>query len=157
MENKLQTWFKSHEGADWAILYLRLFIGTIILLHNVGKMQAYNEIINYYPSWGIFGSASFSLRSPLIEVLCAHFAHAGLQSPPVRRDHGRQSAHLAVIPLPRQRIRNLRTAVRLSGNPGSLVISGGGVYSLDALASAKRAKSQRTRNSSRRIEDSTKK
>lgn len=57
MENKLQTWFKSHEGADWAILYLRLFIGTIILLHNVGKMQAYNEIINYYPSWGIFGSA----------------------------------------------------------------------------------------------------
>ena len=49
MENKLQTWFKSHEGADWAILYLRLFIGTIILLHNVGKMQAYNEIINYYP------------------------------------------------------------------------------------------------------------
>ena len=35
MENKLQTWFKSHEGADWAILYLRLFIGTIILLHNV--------------------------------------------------------------------------------------------------------------------------
>ena len=57
MENKLQTWFKSHKGADWAILYLRLFIGTIILLHNVGKMQAYNEIINYYPSWGIFGSA----------------------------------------------------------------------------------------------------
>lgn len=55
--NKLQTWFKSHKGADWAILYLRLFIGTIILLHNVGKMQAYNEIINYYPSWGIFGSA----------------------------------------------------------------------------------------------------
>ena len=39
----------------------------------------------------------------------------------------------------------------------ALVISGGGVYSLDALASAKRAKSQRTRNSSRRIEDSTKK
>ena len=54
MENKLQTWFKSHEGADWAILYLRLFIGTIILLHNVGKMQAYNEIIKYYQSWGIF-------------------------------------------------------------------------------------------------------
>uniref|UniRef100_UPI003FD8880C hypothetical protein n=1 Tax=Alistipes putredinis TaxID=28117 RepID=UPI003FD8880C len=23
MENKLQTWFKSHKGADWAILYLR--------------------------------------------------------------------------------------------------------------------------------------
>ena len=118
MENKLQTWFKSHEGADWAILYLRLFIGTIILLHNVGKMQAYNEIINYYPSWGIFGSAFISLRSHDRSVV-RHFAHAGLQSPPVRRDHGRQSAHLAVIPLPRQRIRNLRTAVRLSGNPGS--------------------------------------
>ena len=52
MENKLKTWFENHKGSDWAILYLRLFIGTIILLHNVGKMQAYNEIINYYPSWG---------------------------------------------------------------------------------------------------------
>ena len=71
MENKLQTWFKSHEGADWAILYLRLFIGTIILLHNVGKMQAYNEIINYYPSWGIFGSAFIFVAIATIEVLCA--------------------------------------------------------------------------------------
>lgn len=69
MENKLQTWFKSHEGADWAILYLRLFIGTIILLHNVGKMQAYNEIINYYPSWGIFGSAFIFVAIATIEVL----------------------------------------------------------------------------------------
>lgn len=118
MENKLQTWFKSHRRTDWAILYLRLFIGTIILLHNVGKMRSCNEIINYYPSWGIFGSAFIFVAIATIRVLCA-ISLVAVQSPPVRRDHGRQSAHLAVIPLPRQRIRNLRTAVRLSGNPGS--------------------------------------
>ena len=34
---------------DLALLYLRLFTGGVVLLHNIGKMQTYNEIINGYP------------------------------------------------------------------------------------------------------------
>ena len=34
---------------DVALLYLRLFTGGVVLLHNVGKMQTYNEIIEGYP------------------------------------------------------------------------------------------------------------
>ena len=151
MENKLQTWFKSHEGADWAILYLRLFIGTIILLHNVGKMQAYNEIINYYPSWGIFGSAFIFVAIATIEVLCAISLMLGYK---VRLSAAIMAASLLISLLFLFPGKGFGTSELLFVY---LVISGGGVYSLDALASAKRAKSQRTRNSSRRIEDSTKK
>ena len=31
-------------------MYLRLFIGGVVLLHNIGKMQTYNEIIDTFPS-----------------------------------------------------------------------------------------------------------
>ena len=149
MENKLQTWFKSHKGADWAILYLRLFIGTIILLHNVGKMQAYNEIINYYPSWGIFGSAFIFVAIATIEVLCAISLMLGYKA---------ASLLISLLFLfPGKGFGTSELLFVYLGIQVALVISGGGVYSLDALASAKRAKSQRTRNSSRRIEDSTKK
>lgn len=157
MENKLQTWFKSHEGADWAILYLRLFIGTIILLHNVGKMQAYNEIINYYPSWGIFGSAFIFVAIAMIEVLCAISLMLGYK---VRLSAAIMAASLLISLLflfPGKGFGTSELLFVYLGIQVALVISGGGVYSLDALASAKRAKSQRTRNSSRRIEDSTKK
>lgn len=118
MENKLQTWFKSHEGADWAILYLRLFIGTIILLHNVGKMQAYNEIINYYPSWGIFGSAFIFVAIATIEVLCAISLMLGYK---VRLSAAIMAASLLIslLFLFPAKDSEPRTAVRLSGNPGS--------------------------------------
>lgn len=40
---------------DIAVLYMRMFIGCIILLHNVGKLQTYDRIIDSYPSL-LFGS-----------------------------------------------------------------------------------------------------
>ena len=39
-----------HRRTDVALLYLRLFIGGVVLLHNIGKMQTYNEIIEGYPA-----------------------------------------------------------------------------------------------------------
>ena len=36
---------------DWAVLYLRLFLGSIMLFHNIGKIQNYNELISPYPWW----------------------------------------------------------------------------------------------------------
>ena len=45
---------------DWAVLYLRLFTGAAILLHNIGKIQIYNEIINSYTSfWGLSNATTF--------------------------------------------------------------------------------------------------
>ena len=38
-----------YRRADFALLYLRLFVGGVVLLHNIGKMQTYNEIIEGYP------------------------------------------------------------------------------------------------------------
>ncbi len=35
---------------DVALLYLRLFVGGVVLLHNIGKMQTYNEIIEGFPA-----------------------------------------------------------------------------------------------------------
>ena len=35
---------------DIALLFLRLFIGGVVLLHNIGKMQTYNEIIEGFPA-----------------------------------------------------------------------------------------------------------
>lgn len=156
MENKLQTWFKNHEGSDWAVLYLRLFIGTIILLHNVGKMQAYNEIINYYPSWGVFSSAFIFVAIATVEVLCAISLMLGYK---VRLSAVIMAVSLLVSLLFLFPGKGLGTSELLFiylGIQVALVISGGGAYSLDALASDKGAKSQRTRNSSRRIGDSTK-
>lgn len=40
---------------DIAVLYMRMFIGGIMLLHNVGKLQTYGRIIDSYPSL-LFGS-----------------------------------------------------------------------------------------------------
>lgn len=33
-----------------ALLFLRLFTGGIVLMHNIGKLQDYNEIIDSYPA-----------------------------------------------------------------------------------------------------------
>ena len=41
---------------DRAVLFLRLFIGTIIALHIIGKLQTYNVVLTGYPAL-LFGSS----------------------------------------------------------------------------------------------------
>lgn len=58
---------------DVAILFLRLFTGGIVLLHNIGKLQDYNEIIDSYPAL-LFNSpqvtfAVFSILECLFAVM----------------------------------------------------------------------------------------
>lgn len=56
---------------DWALLYLRVVIGGVLLLHNVAKMQNYNVVIDsYHQLWGVGGATWYVLFS-FVEVLSA--------------------------------------------------------------------------------------
>ncbi len=47
---------------DLAILYLRIVVGGMLLLHNIGNIQNYNTLVGDYTAWsGLTGSAIFSL------------------------------------------------------------------------------------------------
>ncbi len=62
MNKRLRTLLGSYRRMDAAVLYMRLFIGSVLLLHNIGKLQTYNEIIDDYPSFlFIDNRASFVL------------------------------------------------------------------------------------------------
>lgn len=63
----------SYRRPDTGILFLRLFIGGIVLMHNVGKLQTYNEIIDSYPAM-LFGSSAvtftvFSICETMFAVM----------------------------------------------------------------------------------------
>ncbi len=63
---------------DIALLYLRLFVGGVVLLHNIGKMQTYNEIIEGYPAL-LFGSPTFTFGVfTITEVAFAMMLMCGL-------------------------------------------------------------------------------
>ncbi|MFI3318915.1 MAG: DoxX family protein [Rikenellaceae bacterium] len=56
---------------DWALLYLRIFTGGLIMLHNIAKMQNYNVVISSYPSaLGLSGAGWFTIIAA-IELTCA--------------------------------------------------------------------------------------
>ena len=49
MGKRISDWIEQYRCMDWAVLYLRLFTGAMMLFHNIGKIQNYNEIISSYP------------------------------------------------------------------------------------------------------------
>lgn len=70
MNKRLRKLLGSYRRMDAAILYMRLFIGSVLLLHNIGKMQTYNEIIEDYPSLLFISSrASFALLAAAQSLL----------------------------------------------------------------------------------------
>lgn len=67
-----------HRRADFALLYLRLFIGGVVLLHNIGKLQTYNEIIDGYPAL-LFDSPTLTFAVfSILEVAFAMLIMCGL-------------------------------------------------------------------------------
>ena len=50
MEKKMTERIGEYRRMDWAVFYMRLFTGAMMLFHNIGKIQNYNEIISSYPS-----------------------------------------------------------------------------------------------------------
>lgn len=57
--------------SDWAILYLRIVFGGILLLHNVSKMQDYNVVIESYHQLLGIGGATWYVAFSVVEVVCA--------------------------------------------------------------------------------------
>lgn len=78
MNKRLRKLLKSYRRMDAAVLYMRLFIGGVLVLHNIGKLQTYNEIIDSYPSLlFIDNRASFALLAAL-QVALAVFLMIGI-------------------------------------------------------------------------------
>ena len=63
---------RQHHRSDVAILFLRLFIGGVMLLHIVGKMQAYDNILlTYHRILGLDTATSFAVITILEGLFAA--------------------------------------------------------------------------------------
>lgn len=78
MRKKIQDWIEQYECMDWAVLYMRLFAGGMLLFHNIGKMQDYNEIINSYPAILHINNAAVFVIVAVLEVVLATLLILGL-------------------------------------------------------------------------------
>lgn len=135
MEKRISEWIGQYRHMDWAVLYMRVFAGGMMLFHNIGKIQDYNEIVNSYPSFSFIGSPAVFVIASVVEVLLATLIIMGLWV--------RGAAVVMALGI---------LAALLWGIPGFgelafvwlgvyvfLVISGGGLYAFDtALSPGKR-------------------
>lgn len=121
------------QKADIAILYLRLFMGGVTLLHNIGKMQTYNEIIEGYPAL-LFDSPTITFAIfTIVEVAFAMMIMSGLWV--------RFASFLMALGMFLSIFVVLPTAGMTAGTLQFIymgvyiffVIAGGGKYSMDAL------------------------
>lgn len=69
---------EQYKHMDWAVLYMRLFAGGMMLFHNIGKLQSYNEIIDSYPSLLYINNAAVFVAISLVEVSLAVLIMMGL-------------------------------------------------------------------------------
>ena len=64
--------------ASRAILFLRMFIGGVMLLHVVGKMQTYSNLVIDYPSYLGFSSATSLSLTIILQSLSAALIMIGV-------------------------------------------------------------------------------
>lgn len=78
MISKLSKLMQRYRKVDQAILFLRLFVGGMLMLHVIGKLQRYNFLIDGYPPL-MFNNpvASFVILTGL-EALFAAMIMCGL-------------------------------------------------------------------------------
>ena len=110
---------------DWAVFYMRLFTGAMMLFHNIGKIQNYNEIIGSYPALLHIEPAAVFVIVTVVEVLLAVLIIMGLWVRP--------AAFLMAA--------GILLMFVWGGVYVFLIISGGGFYGFDtAIAAAGRKK-----------------
>lgn len=78
MRKRIEEWIEQYRCLDWAVLYMRLFAGAMMLFHNIGKVQSYNEIIDSYPSVLFMSGAAVFVFITAAEVLLAVLIMMGL-------------------------------------------------------------------------------
>ena len=133
MNGRLRKWLENYRRLDAAVLYMRFFMGGVLLLHNIGKLQVYNEIINSYPALFHIDNRSSFVLIALAQTLLAVLLLIGLK---VRFAAALLAAGFAYA-LWRNGI-DVAGEVRFLwiGICLFLCISGGGAYSADALQPA---------------------
>lgn len=118
---------------DSAVLFMRIFIGAMMLTHGIGKIQNYDAIVNAFPDpLGIGSAVSFTLIT-LTEVGCSALLIMGLLT------------RIVVIPLafgmfvatflafPDKSFSAGELSFVYMGIYAMIAICGAGRYSLDAL------------------------
>lgn len=127
------SWLSSDRWFDSAILFMRIFIGAMMLTHGIGKLQNYNAIVNSFPDpLGIGSAASFAIIT-FVEVGCSVLIIMGLFT------------RLATLPLifgmfvatfiafPEKSFAAGELSFVYMGIYIMLLISGGGRYAIDAF------------------------
>lgn len=127
------SWLASDRWFDSAILFMRIFIGAMMLTHGIGKLQNYNAIVNSFPDpLGIGSAVSFAIIT-FVEVGCSVLIIMGLFT------------RLATLPLifgmfvatfiafPDKSFAAGELSFVYMGIYIMLLISGGGRYAIDAF------------------------
>ena len=127
------SWLSSDRWFDSAILFMRIFIGAMMLTHGIGKLQNYNAIVNSFPDpLGIGSPVSFAIIT-FVEVGCSVLIIMGLFT------------RLATLPLifgmfvatfiafPDKSFAAGELSFVYMGIYIMLLISGGGRYAIDAF------------------------
>lgn len=129
----LLSQLSSDRWFDSAILFMRIFIGAMMLTHGIGKLQNYNAIVNSFPDpLGIGSAVSFAIIT-FVEVGCSVLIIMGLFT------------RLATLPLifgmfvatfiafPDKSFAAGELSFVYMGIYIMLLISGGGRYAIDAF------------------------
>lgn len=127
------SWLSSDRWFDSAILFMRIFIGAMMLTHGIGKLQNYNAIVNSFPDpLGIGSAVSFAIIT-FVEIGCSVLIIMGLFT------------RLATLPLifgmfvatfiafPDKSFATGELSFVYMGIYIMLLISGGGRYAIDAF------------------------
>ena len=129
----LLSQLSSDRWFDSAILFMRIFIGAMMLTHGIGKLQNYNATVNSFPDpLGIGSAVSFAIIT-FVEVGCSVLIIMGLFT------------RLATLPLifgmfvatfiafPDKSFAAGELSFVYMGIYIMLLISGGGRYAIDAF------------------------
>ncbi len=111
-----------------AVLFLRLFAGGTMLLHNIGKLQSYDEIVGFYPALPLLGQGGVFVVVAVAETLLAVLVMAGIR---VRAASLVMAVGLAAAFLLRGPVAGRADFYQL-GFYVFLAIAGGGFYAFDA-------------------------
>ena len=118
---------------DSAILFIRIFIGAMMLTHGIGKIQQYDYLVNSFPDpLGIGSATSFTLIT-IAEVGFSMAIIIGLFTRLSALGLAFGMFVATFIAFPDKSFTDGELSFVYMGIYISLIISGGGGYSLDRL------------------------